>query len=386
MVWQLPQEWLTRILEGWLAMQHGLQLAGHSLGLVDDIHGQTAWPLSWRLAGESLWSDPSHARAVFITACALLLALGLWLLSWCWARGRWPLRVLALLALLIAPWPATTLVFAPALATSFHRSASDFSVASIMRGEQVYSQHCVRCHGQDARGEGPDAAQLTMWPPDLTGKLLWKRLEGELFWRVRHGMSDRHGRTTMPGLGERLSDHDTWAVLDYLQVLAAGTTLRQVGAWQSPIRLPQMMLSCRSKPAQGVAHLRGQFLRIAFATAGQPLPQDDPRMVTLVLGANDRQDPECQTPDADAQRVLAWALGVSAQQLPGQQILVDRHGWLRARSLPGQGAWSDDNLVCSTDKKADEGQPAGPAAAGLDGLLHRMDADPVRPLRGAFPH
>jgi mono/diheme cytochrome c family protein len=386
MRWQVSQTWLTGIQECWLAIEQGLQDGARTLGLVDEVHGQTAWPFSWRLAGETLWSDPSHARAVLITTGALMLTLILWLLSLCRTKGRWTLRALGVLPVLLAPWPAAHLLFVAAVPTSFHHSNSDFSVASIVQGKRVYAQHCVQCHGIDARGDGSDAAQLRMWPPDLTGKLLWKRLEGELFWRVRHGMVDRHGQITMPGMGERLTDTETWAVLDYLQVLAAGTTLRQTGAWQSPVRLPRMTVSCRGKPAYAVSQLRGQFLRIAFAGAAQPLPSDDPRLVTLVLGADAHEDPECQTPDLDAPRVLAWMLGSRSSQLPGQQVLVDRHGWLRARSLPGQGSWSDDNLVCSTGNKGDGSQLTGAVAPGLEGLLHRMDADPVRPLRGTFPH
>ena len=35
-------------------------------------------------------------------------------------------------------------------------------------GEHLYLAACSSCHGQDARGGGPDAARLDVPPPDLT--------------------------------------------------------------------------------------------------------------------------------------------------------------------------------------------------------------------------
>jgi len=35
-------------------------------------------------------------------------------------------------------------------------------------GKQLYTSHCSMCHGADAKGGGPFATQLKVWPPDLT--------------------------------------------------------------------------------------------------------------------------------------------------------------------------------------------------------------------------
>ena len=81
-----------------------------------------------------------------------------------------------------------------------------------MRGQAVYQQQCLRCHGADGKGEGVDAPHLPMWPPTLNGSLLWKRLDGELFWRIRHGLQARDGSPTMPGFASQLSDTQVWEV------------------------------------------------------------------------------------------------------------------------------------------------------------------------------
>lgn len=35
-------------------------------------------------------------------------------------------------------------------------------------GKQLYTTYCSMCHGPDAKGGGPFAPQLKVWPPDLT--------------------------------------------------------------------------------------------------------------------------------------------------------------------------------------------------------------------------
>ena len=35
-------------------------------------------------------------------------------------------------------------------------------------GHRLYDEHCAFCHGNDAKGGGPFATSLKVWPPDLT--------------------------------------------------------------------------------------------------------------------------------------------------------------------------------------------------------------------------
>ena len=42
------------------------------------------------------------------------------------------------------------------------------AVPGKMSGKTLYEQHCAFCHGADAKGGGPFAASLKVWPPDLT--------------------------------------------------------------------------------------------------------------------------------------------------------------------------------------------------------------------------
>ena len=354
-----------------------------------DVHGQPAWPFASRIAGEMLVMDAGHARRVVASAACLGLAVLALAVSMFWRRARLGLWGLALAALLLAPWPSSNLLLTPATPTSFHASRGGFTAEGIVRGQRIYEQHCLRCHGADGRGEGPDAPGLAMWPPTLNGSLLWKRMEGELFWRVRHGLQGRDGRPTMPGFDRQLSERQVWEVLDFLQAQAAGQMLKESGVWAYPVRLPDGPVRCLRGNRASARSLAGQRLRLAVPVAGAPALADDPRLVTLQLLApgtlNAAANPECEMAGSAAAASLSLVLGVPVGQLPGYQILVDRQGWLRAVGQPGQAGWSEGDLVCRAGA-APQARSAVPAADGLDGLIRRMDGEPVRLLRGGFPH
>lgn len=391
----MSPELLNGLLEGLHAAQQGLRALLHALGLAPDVHGQPGWPLAHRIAAEMLVVDAGHARRVLWSLASTVGALALLAVALPWRRARWPLAALAITVLVLAPWPQAHLLLAPAVATSLHQSPAGFAAAGIVRGQAIYQQHCVRCHGADGRGEGPDASQLVQWPPNLNGALLWKRLDGELFWRVREGMHNRAGAPTMPGVGSALSDGQIWEVLDYLQAHAAGQMLRESGTWDRPVRLPAMAVQCRQGGARHSRELLGQRVRVVVAGPGVQPVADDPRLITLVAGTLPQgADPECR-PHADLHAVdqaLALVLGIPAAELPGYQLIVDRAGWLRARGQPGKAAWSEDDLVCRSTPvpRAPPNGPVATAAAaqgdGLEALIRRMDAEPVRLTRGGFPH
>ncbi|MET1113933.1 MAG: cytochrome c [Comamonas sp.] len=391
----LSSEFLNGVLEALYAVQLLLRDGWHALGLSGEVAQQPAWPFAQRLAAERLLIEPGHARRVVITlACVagavalLLVALGLTVLRRS-ASARWPLGLVAGAAALVffAPWPGSALLWAPAVPTSLHRTPVAFSAQGIAQGQAVFAQHCAQCHGADARGEGPLASQLPQWPPNLAGGLLWKRLEGELFWRIRHGMRDaRSGAETMPA-SPALSDREIWSVLDFLQARASGQMLRDMGAWERPVRLPASLLDCRYGGRRSSDTLRGQRLQLVLPSSkAQALAPEDPRWVTVVLGAPPAgAAPECLAEDRALLPAIALLLGVAPGQAPGHSLFVDREGWLRARSLPGQAGWSEDDLICRT-----EGVPAAAAEAsaapGVDGLLRRMDADRMRLVRAGYPH
>lgn len=389
--WVLTPEQLNTLLGVLLGLQAWLREALQALGWSGTVAGQPEWPLAWRLSAEVLVFEPGQARRLLWCALALGLALlGLALALW-WRRARWPVLWLSGLLLWAAPWGSASVWLVPATPTSFHRSPTGFTAQSIVQGQAHYQQHCVRCHGADGRGEGPDAPSLPMWPPNLNGRLLWQRLEGELFWHVQHGLQDHRGQRTMPGFASQLNDGQTWQVLDFLQAQASGRTLAQTGRWEQPLRLPDAPVRCARGQARWLHELQPQRVLLAPSGRGAGAAPVDPRLVTVALpltASASSSTADCVADTAGLAEALGLVLGVAPSQLGGYQLLADRQGWLRARSAPGAAGWSAADLVCRADTAAPAapGAQAAPAVDGLAALIAQMDAEPVQLLRGGFPH
>ncbi|MFT3800089.1 MAG: cytochrome c [Burkholderiaceae bacterium] len=393
-------EWLSPLIAGLHALQSYALQALAALGLVDTVAGQPGWPFDWRLSGDNLVADAPNARRLAAVVVALMIAVGLAGIALVGRRHRrWLLGAAVALPLLV-PWPDRSVVLVPAHPTSFHRSPTGFSAQAIVAGQALYTAHCAACHGADGRGDGPAAGRQPVWPPDFIGPLLWRRADGDLFWHIRDGVVDRHGRQTMPGFGPVLGDAGIWQVIDFLKAQSAGQSLRLTGAWRQPVRLPASTIDCAGESSSSAGPpWRGQRLRVVAPADDRPLPIEDPRLVTIALLAptgggtaptGARPDADCRIDDASAWTALTLVTG--GEPPAGRQWLVDRAGWLRAVSTPGSVGWSDEDLVCRSAPGARDDATAGARPdrrRGLDGLgrlLAAIDADPVRVIDGVRTH
>ncbi|MGZ2747884.1 c-type cytochrome [Burkholderia stagnalis] len=388
-------DWALAFLQVLYRTQVALARVLHFIGVTGDADGQAAWPWPQRIALETLRIDAGLTRQLALAFALTALAAALALAALVLRRRRVIWAGAAVLAGVCAPWPPAALWLAPAVPTSFQRSPTPLSVTNVTRGAQLYGRHCAACHGADGRGEGPLAASLAHWPPTFAGTLLARRLDGELYWRVRHGLHDAPRTASMPGFDAP----DTWALLDYLKTLAAGSGAQTGGAWPAPVALPALDVRCGAHGAtQALARWRdGQRVRVVALAPGAPPPAEDARWQTLLVtpdavappAANGRAS--CIAATAGAWRVFATIAGLAPDALGGTQFLADRAGWLRARALPGQAGWSDADLLC---RAGDAGPTAAaPGIAGstadrdpLTALLLRFDADPVRDVQAGLPH
>ncbi|KGB91901.1 c-type cytochrome [Burkholderia cepacia] len=386
-------DWAIAFLQLLYRAQIALAHVLHAIGLTGDVDGQAAWPWAHRIALETLRIDAGLTRQLAVAGGVTALAVVLACLALAARKRRVATAVAALAVAWFAPWPSASLWLAPAVPTSFQRDPAPFSVANVMRGAHLYTQHCAACHGADGRGEGPLAATLAHWPPTFAGTLLARRLDGELFWRVRHGTQDAHGASTMPGFAATLGTQDTWAVLAYLKALAAGSGARAEGAWPVPVPLPALDVRCGDAAPRPLERWRdGQRVRVVALAPGATPPPEDARWQTLLVAEPGASVPSsadsranCVATTADAWRAFATIAGVPPDALAGTQLLADRRGWLRARALPGSAGWSDADLLCRSDAAA---RPAARATGGdaLTALLLRVDAEPVRDVQAGLAH
>ncbi|MCU4118490.1 c-type cytochrome [Variovorax sp. N23] len=361
-----------------------------ALGLLDASHGQPAWPWALKLSGENLLIDGGQARRLAGSLAVLALVVVLLLLAMVWRRRRVAVLVAVPVLLLAAPWPDARVIWVAATPASFHRSPSGFTVQSIVQGRALYAQHCVGCHGADGRGQGALADARSMSPPNLAGSLLWRRADGDLLWHVMHGMRARDGAVTMPAFGERLRDDEAWALIDFMKAQAAGETLRTTGVWAWPAALPDAAVRCEGQSPRRITSWRGQRVRIVAPGDAQAPPLEDPRLVTVRIAPDAKSAPRdtdgCVVDASEAADAwAAFALVTGTPSLAGTTLIADRDGWLRARSQPGQAGWSDEDLLCRTDAAPRAAQPVV-VADGLGALIARMDAQPVRFVKGGFVH
>jgi mono/diheme cytochrome c family protein len=113
----------------------------------------------------------------------------------------------------------------PAAYARMHAPPGLWTDATVLaRGEAIYRQHCVVCHGERGDGRGPGAATLTSKPADMTDRAgVAEMTDSYWFWRVSEG-----GRvepfvsrgSAMPAWKDVLPPADRWAVIVYQHTLS----------------------------------------------------------------------------------------------------------------------------------------------------------------------
>lgn len=87
--------------------------------------------------------------------------------------------------------------------------------ASLAKGKELYAQECMSCHGATGKGDGPAVKDLEKSPGDLSSAATQSHTDGALFYKITEG------RKPMPALGEKWSEDQRWAVVNYVRSLAA---------------------------------------------------------------------------------------------------------------------------------------------------------------------
>jgi putative copper export protein/mono/diheme cytochrome c family protein len=317
------------------------------------MHVQPDWPFAWRLSSNVMAEDelrPIVLEGIFEGLIALLaLAAAI-----AWRRLRWPGLALALLMIWIAA-PNLRLLLVPAYPTSFYRSPTGFTSASIVHGAGLYANNCTPCHGVGGRGDGALAKSLAIPPADLTAAHLFGHSDGELFWWLGHGIKAPDGSVAMPGFAGTLDEDQRWNLIDYIRARNAGLAVAD-GELTRPLRAPDATVTVGGT-TQSLSALRGRWLRMVALGSGFTEPPPLAAVTTLTIASG-----------SDAWSAYAIASGISPDEMAGSEFLVDPEGWLRDVFRPLQpGIWPDETAFAAARKKAAENPIAdtGGSMAGM---------------------
>jgi len=84
-------------------------------------------------------------------------------------------------------------------------------------GLEVYKKTCLRCHGEQCKGDGPGAKLLKTKPADWTDKATMSKLtESDLFTAISKGTAAVGKSSAMPGFADQLKQQDIRNLIAYV--------------------------------------------------------------------------------------------------------------------------------------------------------------------------
>jgi putative copper export protein len=290
-------------------------------------HEQSWWPFPLR-PDTDRWDLPyiraEIDRAAIFAAVLLAGFASLWFRR---TRLIGPLIAVLLVAFWL-PRPNLRLLVKPAVPTSYQRSETGYSSASIVQGLALLKRFCTS-----------DCFRPADDPSDLTPYGIWARPDGDLYWWLT-AVFDRIGHSPLPyGTIAGLQPRERWQLIDYFRARVAGSAARSAGNWNYPVLAPDLPLLCDGAPTD-LAALRGRVLRlVATPTDGRlELPEPPPELpvTTLLLTRDEPASASlspgvCTSSSPDAWTAFAIIAGVDEDRLAGTVLLIDANGWLRSR-------------------------------------------------------
>jgi putative copper export protein/mono/diheme cytochrome c family protein len=307
-------------------------------------HVQAWWPFPLRLSTDAL-QEPSSRLELAGALAAVTVALFAIVAAIAYRPWRWP--VLAAAAVLLT-WggPRLNLLTAEAYPTTFFVSPTGYSAHSVAAGRALFAEHCVSCHGERGRGDGPAAKDLRPLPADLTAEHIYGHSNGDLFWWISHGIGE-----AMPPFSTVLDEAARWNLIDFVHANADARRWELAEDTSTAARVPEFSVECSDGSDVSISQLRGQIVHLVFAG-----PQSATRLdqlsvrrasghtsIAVRLGGLESA-PLCSTSDPEV--IAAFAIYRGTDAIDGTEFLIDGSGWLRSMWYPGvQPDWRDPGVL-----------------------------------------
>jgi copper resistance protein D len=311
------------------------------------IHQQPLWPLSMRFDALALNGSIDRAAVTF-AAIGILAGTALMIAGALHRRRRW-MMVPAVLLTVIGFVSGLERSTVPAFPTSYYRSPSGYTVASIARGRTLYNKFCAACHGAEGRDTTADE-NARVKSADLTADHIYAHTDGDLFWWITHGIDQ-----TMPGFGSVVDDNGRWNLIDFIRANADAVRLR-AGIKGAGYPVPDFTADCPDGTSVSAGDLHGSLIHLIIAGANSTgrlqqlahahIAHD---LVTVVIAPEDSTPPDapfCVVQDDSALEAFAVYRGKTPAESEGIELLIDAVGQLRALWFPGlEPAWTDDDVL-----------------------------------------
>lgn len=85
---------------------------------------------------------------------------------------------------------------------------------ALAAGAELFKKHCLMCHGETGKGDGPATKFMKPTPPDLTAPGGKARMsDGEIFYKISNG------KRPMPPMNRKLSETERWQVVLHVRTL-----------------------------------------------------------------------------------------------------------------------------------------------------------------------
>jgi copper transport protein len=261
----------------------------------------------------------------------------------------------------------------PILANAGGDSAIDSTdIAMVERGEEVYIQQCLSCHGPELRGDGPASEGMEPPPADFSQPHTMVHSDEDLIYWVRNGKQG----TAMPGFQDTLSDQEIRDVLSYVEAeqdaMSGNAAATSAGACVAPPttleELAELAGSGEVPPATDLTAARGDT--VDEDTAGAILVTTN----ELLACTNAMDTMRRMSLYTDAYLSGVFAAGVSqefilaAEQAPVPRPADQQIELIEIRDV----AWLDDRRVVATvvtvDSIVDEHDHQAAGTGGDDQL------------------